>query len=366
MLTAEQLARLQARTKTGLHLVKVDGDKTTACGEAVLTQPAKVGQMKCAHCLKLLDALMRVFREESAKAKIAHAWATGDLAYKLDASQKMIRSKREEMWKPLPPLPPAELEKLPLMERVRRANQSILFFELCARGWGKTFEELVWLLEVGLRTKGGRMLFAAPLRDDAVKTAKDILDMFILTDAPEAYCPKWSAGEAEFVFPSTGAILRFRGVNNEAKDRLRGPGYHAVVLDECGTMDTLKSVLGIVEPIASRLGGKVLLSTTPAETPGHESKDVYDECVARGVAATFTLLDNARLTWDQKAAALMEGVSAEDPADVPAILAGTMLPRKTKTRRERFCMWVVEGDVAIHPGWTDLENDLVVDVQRAA
>ncbi len=302
---------------------------------------------------------------DTLKAEIAATlWTRGNLAYKLDPSQLQIRAAREAAWKPIAPLTPTELAALPIEERTKRANVSIVFFELCARGWGKTFEELVWLLEVGLTTKGGRMLFASPLRDDAIVTAKDILDLFILTDAPDDVKPVWRAGDAEYFFPSTEAVLRFRGVNNESRERLRGPGYHAVVLDECGTMDNLKSVLGIVEPIASRLGGKVLLSTTPAETPGHESKEIYDECFARGVSACFTLLDNARLTWDGKAAALMEGVGAEDPADVPAILSGAMLPRKTKTRRERWCLWVAESDKMVHPAWPDLEKELTAPAKR--
>lgn len=368
-MSAPLLILVRARSP-GPHLVREPTDRITVCGEVPIAPWGKTlspGAMTCKggcgpYSRELAAKMLAYGKSIEAHKK----YRAGDLSGLLDSSQKIIRAKREEAWRPVAPLPPEELAKLPVAERVRRANVKIVFFELCARGWGKTFEELVWLLEVGIRTKDGRMLFAAPLREDAVVTAKDILDLFILPNLPEDICPEWKAGDAEFHFPATKAVLRFRGVNNESKDRLRGPGYHAVVLDECGTMDDLKSVLGIVEPIASRLGGKVLLSTTPAETPGHESKDIYDECSREGYAATFTLLDNARLSWDQKAAALMEGVGAEAPEDVPAILAGEMLPRKTKTRRERFCLWVVEGERAIHPAWTDLEAKLTVRIERKA
>lgn len=326
-----------------------------------MTAPTDAQLRKLAAGLSLEDrAALKAAAEEDLRRR---QWSEGDLSWKLDSTQMRIRAARNAAWMPAAPLTQAQLEALPVAERVRRANVPISFFECCSRGTGKSYELLCLIVETALKTPNARVLYCGPLRDDATVVAKDLLSLFILTDCPDTLAPEWKAGDGEFWFKN-GSILRLRGVNNESKDRLRGPGYHLVVMDECGTMDDLKSVLGIVEPIASRLGGKVVLATTPAETPGHESKEVFDEHVLRGAAVTFTLNDNVRLTWDQKAAALMEGIGGEDPADVPGILAGTIRAKKTKTRRERYCDWIVEGESAVHPTWTDLEPELTVQIEH--
>jgi hypothetical protein len=311
--------------------------------------------------LKTCAACIRRALEEIAKDEVIDAWTRGDLSYKLDATQRKLRKAREDAWKPPAPIPKEELELLSIEERLRRANVPISFYELCARGNGKTFELLVLAVELCIKTPSARVLYVAPRREDAEKIARDLLELQILSDCVPQKRPEWKAGDGEYLFKN-GSILRFRGTNAESADRLRGFGYHLIILDECAVMDNLHSVLGIVEPIAERMKGNVILATTPAETPGHESKEIFEEHQRRGASVTFTMNDNPRLTWDEKARILIN--SGELPADVPSILSGEMLPRKTKTRRERFCMWVVEGESAVHPDWTDLESELTVSVAR--
>ncbi len=304
------------------------------------------------------DELAKATAEAEAQL-IAYRWRSGDLAYKLDSTQIAIRAAREAAWKaPEKPTPGVFLS---VEERIRLANVPISFFECCARGNGKSFELLVLALETCIRKANARVLYVAPRREDAEKIARDLIDLFILNDCPLELKPEWKAGDGEFLFKN-GSILRFRGTNAESAERLRGFGYDLVILDECAVMDELPSVLGIVEPIAERMGGHVILATTPPETPDHPSKEIFDTHVERGASIVFTINDNVRLTWDEKARILIN--SGESPGDVPAILAGTARAKKTKTRRERYCEWVAEGASMVHPAWTDLESELTVPANR--
>ncbi len=245
---------------------------------------------------------------------------------------------------------PGVTAPLTVEERIARANVPVSFFELCARGNGKTFELLILAIETAIKTKDARILYVAPLRDDAEKIAKDLIELFILLDCPKELRPEWKAGEGEYVFPN-GSTIRFRGTNNDSVERLRGFGYHLVILDECGVMDRLRYVVGIIRPLAERMKGKVILATTPAETPDHESTDLYREHSERGAAVVFTILDNPRLTWDEKATILLN--ENESPHDIEGILAGTKSPVHTNTLRERFCRFVTDAGKAVLPEWTD-------------
>ncbi len=290
-------------------------------------------------------------------------WSEGDLSYKLDPTQLKIRAARGAALKPAVVRSQAELSRLSVEERLRLADVPISFFELCARGNGKTFELLILAIEKCIQKTNARVLYVAPRREDAEKIAKDLIELFILTDCPLHLRPEWRAGDGEFHFKN-GSILRFRGTNAESAERLRGFGYDLVILDECAVMDELPSVLGIVEPIAERMGGHVILATTPPETPDHPSKEIFETHFARGASVTFTINDNVRLTWDDKARVLIN--SGEAISDVEGILAGTKRAKKTKTRRERYCEWIAEGSSMVHPGWPDLAHELTVQIERAA
>ena len=235
------------------------------------------------------------------------------------------------------------------------------FFELCARGNGKTFELLVLAIETALRITNARVLYVAPMRDDAEKLSKDLVDLFILTDCPKDLRPEWRAGDGEYVFKN-GSTIRFRGTNNESAERLRGFGYHLVILDECGVMDNLKYVVDLVRPLVERMGGYIVLATTPGKTPDHDSTKLYSDHLERGAAIKFTILDNPRLSWTEKARALIN--DGERKEDVAGILDGTKRPRETTTLRERFCRFVADGNMAVLPEFQEFESAIVVAVQR--
>lgn len=294
-------------------------------------------------------------------------WRRGDLSWKLDETQVILRAAREKALgltsgeAKKPPIASATATALSIAERIAAADRPISFFELCARGNGKSFELLVLAIETALRTKDRRILYVAPLRDDAEKIAKDIIELFILFDCPKELRPEWRAGDGEYAFKN-GSTIRFRGTNNESVERLRGFGYHLVILDECGVMDDLRYIVGIVRPLAERLGGYLVLATTPGKTPDHDSTALYGEHLERNAAIKFTMNDNPRLSWEEKARILLN--EGERREDVAGILDGTKKARQTNTLRERFCLFVSDANMAVLPEYQEFEARLVVSVAR--
>lgn len=288
------------------------------------------------------------------------AWRRGDLEWKLDATQIRVRRAREAAWAPAPPLPPGTV--LSEVERVRRVAIPISFYELLARGNGKSFELTCYAVETALKKPNQRILYCAPLRADAEKIVKDLLDLNILLDCPEDVRPEWKAGEGEYHFKN-GSTIRFRGVNNESDDRLRGAGYHLVILDEVGTYDRLRKTLGIVQPVAKRFKGKLILATTPSEQEDHESTQVYEEhavsVTGRPPAAIkLTMLDNPRWTWEERVQILAD--SGEALEDIPAILERRALPKRTVTLREYWCEFTTDEARARFPEFRTALLEVVV------
>lgn len=306
-------------------------------------------------------------QKEALELEIKHAlWRAcaavkpgATLEWKLDPTQIRVRRARESVWAPPPPLPPGTV--LTEIEKVRRAAVPISFFEFLARGNGKSFELTCLAVEKALCRPNQRILYCAPLREDAEKIVKDLLELHILIDCPDDVKPEWKAGDGEYHF-ANGSIIRFRGVNNESAERLRGAGYHLVILDEVGSYDQLPDVLAIVRPIAKRLKGKIVLATTPAVQKDHPSNKEYERHATKlpwrpPNAIKLTMLDNPRWTWEERVQILVD--CGEEIADIPKILAGEMLPKTTEALREYWCMPVTDDAVARFPTWRQNAKRLI-------
>lgn len=303
----------------------------------------------------VMQSVLTAKEKASVATRMApYAWRVGSLRYKLHTEQCQIVERMEEMFNRKPTGAEGSVERV-------KAMSSVSYFMLWRRGEGKSFTALVWCFEFCIKNPNSRLLYLAPLKKDAEKIASDIVDLFILPDCPLELQPKFDANKRIFTFPN-GSLIRLEGVKNEKLDDLRGGGAHVVVLDECAQMPDLSYLLGsICTPIAERMNGKILLLTTPPREPDEaiQTKMVFDAHVSAGAAATMTLTDGTRETWDQKAR-LLKGMW-ESPEDIPEILAGRMLPRKTQARRELFCLWETDAEKMYVPEWAAKRDVLVVE-----
>jgi hypothetical protein len=269
---------------------------------------------------------------------VRQAWLTGDLAYKWHATQKKI-------------------------DAAIRQTQRRKFFALCSRRTGKSFYFLCRLFSRAIRQPGARLLYLAPFAKDAAEIANDIA-VQLLSDCPEDLRPDYNSQTKEFVFKRTGSILRLKGVNNEHARQLRGGATDEIVLDECGQIDNLKTVVTeVVMPMTMTTGGLVLFATTPPETPDHDSREIYEDLAGDGSSVVFTIRDTPHVPDGEKFVMLKE--LGEDPAEIPDILAGTKSARTTAALREYFCEFRTDASKAVVPEFTpEAEREIVKEHPR--
>lgn len=260
-------------------------------------------------------------REEVRKRVVKTLWERGNLRYLLDATQKKIVAALE-------------------------SSKSRKFYFLCSRRLGKSFTLVTLAVEKCLQKPNARVLYAAPYAKDAKEIVSDIM-VEVLKDCPPELRPDYKQQDREYHFPN-GSIIRFKAVNGEQAQHLRGGAADYVFLDECGIMDDLRYVVtSVVMPMLLTTGGRLILATTPPKSPGHDSAVIYEECAAQGASVTFTIHDNARVSDEIKAEFLIE--SGERPDDALDVLYGRKPPRSTDTQREYFCEFVTDANTAVLP-----------------
>lgn len=264
-------------------------------------------------------------------------WRRGDLFYKLNATQRHIYDAIE-------------------------ASKSTRYFLNCSRRLGKSFSLVARAFEVCLRKPNARVLYLAPFGQDAQKIVQDIA-LTLLSDAPPEFAPDFRTQDREYLFKN-GSTIRFKGVNGERAEFLRGGSADLVILDECGSMDNLDEVVNaVVQPMIGTTRGRIIFATTPASTAAHDSKKLYDECAAQGALSEYNLRWAMQLPEDIKAEQLR--VYGESEADIPLILAGLAEPKTTRAQREYWCKWVTESGQAIIPEFDALaRQELVVPGTR--
>jgi hypothetical protein len=230
--------------------------------------------------------------------------------------------------------------------RTLKASKGRRHFFCCSRRWGKSLILTTIAIETALQKTGARILYLAPWSKDAADIVKEASE-HVLADCPPEFKPDYNAQSREMLFRN-GSVIKFRGVNGETAQFLRGGSADLVVLDECGIMDDLYHVVNeVVTPMTLTRSGRVILATTPARTPGHDSKRLYDEAAKVGTAYEANLLSVTHLTREQKSAAL--AAAGEDPASVEAILDGKAVPKGTTALREYWCSWVTDSGSAVVP-----------------
>jgi hypothetical protein len=209
----------------------------------------------------------------------------------------------------------------------------------CSRRFGKSTLMLMIAVEHCLQVKRALVRYAAPQKSDAEEIATDLMDT-VLEGCPRDLRPKYNRNRKEYVFPSTGAKLRFGGVNGDRAKFLRGRRATLIIVDEAGEMDDLAYVLkSILRPQLLTTKGRMLIASTPARSPGHESTAEARRCQALGEGAyfLFTIHDNPLLTPEQI-------------AEECELQGG---PESDSWRREYLCQFVTDSARAIVPEWTD-------------
>lgn len=204
--------------------------------------------------------------------KVARAWEKGILSWKFDSNQLGM------------------YERLP--ELFKLARKIVLN---CSRQLGKSYFICVYMIEQAIRNPGWQIKYAA-------QTAKQVRKILrphfreILKDCPEHLRPKWHSQDGEYRFPN-GSVITVAGCDRDNAETLRGQHCHLGIVDEGGAIDDLLYVVNdILLPQTLNTGGRLVIISTPAKTPGHAFKQLCDEAEVNGTLLERDIYCNPRLS----------------------------------------------------------------------
>jgi len=206
-----------------------------------------------------------------------------------------------------------------------------------ARQTGKSFKWGSSAIELALQKKNARIRYGTAFQTDLEEFIIPIFNT-ILADCPADVLPKYKKQGSKWVFPSTGSEIKFIGLDKNP-DGIRGNALDLIIIDEAGFVENLDYLYrSVIIPMRRhRPNLKVVMSSTPSETPDHEFKDYCQKAILEGGYFKATIHDDETCTEAVKAALLEECGGVDS----------------TNWRREFLCEFVVDEDLAIIPEWND-------------
>jgi hypothetical protein len=176
-------------------------------------------------------------------------------------------------------------------------NPNVMFAFLCARRLGKSVTLFGLAVEQALKNPGSRILYLSKTTDN-VNEIVDQCASFILDGCPDDVVPEFKVKQNKFIFQNKSEI-RIKGMDRVGGSAIRGVKADLVILDEFCFMDDLKYLIdSILMPMVIATGGRIILGSTPPDTPGHESIDVIQRCEQQGALVVRTIYDCPR--WSPK------------------------------------------------------------------
>jgi len=256
-----------------------------------------------------------------------YAWEQGRLKYKLEPKQKEA------------------------YDHIKRSPASEIFFLLCHRGFGKTFLGSILGIETARKEVAGNILIVSGTLKKLRTIVKPTFEQ-ILRDCPESYRPKYHAQDSTYEFPG-GVMVHMCAAEKGHIENLRG--IHKVVLvlideaaffgDEEDSYPLDYTIEHILNPMFIRTEStpRIIIMTTPPDTPNHPCKKYYENAQLNNCVATFDITNS----------------------DIPQHKIDEQRKRCTDElawQREYLCKWVVDSNRLIIPEWDS--KKYVKEVQR--
>lgn len=235
----------------------------------------------------------------------------GRLDYKLHAGQKLIRQKY-------------------------RSVKNQLFVGECSRQFGKSYLLVTEAIETAIRKPRARVKYATAFATDLIDFIMPTFEE-VLRDCPKACRPKYKVQGQKWIFPN-GSEIKLVGLDRKPNG-LRGNVIDLIILDEAGFMSRLdylyKSV--IIPATTHRPDCRILVFSTPPETPAHEFLDYVQKAELEGAHCKFTIYDNPMV----------------DELTIQRLMRESGGETSTTWKREYLCQHIVDQDLAIVGSWRD-------------
>lgn len=224
-----------------------------------------------------------------------------------------------------------------VLDEVFHKQTDRLFFGDCARQFGKTRWAVAKCLETALNPKihRPRIKYASAFLNDLEEFTVPAFEA-TLADCPRHLSPVWREVKKKFIFPRNRAEIKLVGLDKNPNG-IRGGYLDLMVFEEAGLISRLKYLFeSVVLPMTThRPWARIIMITTPPESPAHESKHFKSKAKMAGSYVLRTIDDNPLLTPERKAE-----IIAEYDSD-------------TARQRELYCKWIVDTERAIVPEWRE-------------
>lgn len=254
-------------------------------------------------------------------------WRRGDLRFLYHAGQRKI-------------------------DEVYRSSKGSLVVLNIARQWGKTYWGASKAIATCLDTPHSFVKYAAAFEGDLTEFVIPAFDA-VLESCPPHLRPVYIAHKRKYIFKHNGSEIKLIGLDRK-KNALRGnTKVRLIVLDEAGIIGDLPYLYSsVIIPLTTHArDAKVLLLSTPPESPSHPFWDFVDLAREAGSYAEFTIDQNPLL----------------GPEDVTRIEKEMGGRHTTAFRREYLCQRIIEEEKAVIPEWRpdyEQEFDLSSDPKR--
>lgn len=247
-------------------------------------------------------------------------WLRGRLNYKLHEGQMLIE------------------------ERVQSSKNQLFVGEL-SRQFGKTYWLVKKALEMAFKKKKAKVKIGTAFQTDLLEFILPAFDI-LMEDCPEDIKPVYKSQKSKFILPHNGSEIKLVGLDRKPNG-LRGTVIDLIILDEAGFMSRLdylyKSV--IIPATTHRPDCRILVFSTPPETPAHEFLDYVQKAEYEGGYCKFTIYDNPLV----------------DEATINRLMVESGGEHSTTWRREYLCEHVTDANLSIISDWRD---DFVQDFQK--
>lgn len=239
---------------------------------------------------------------------IAHEfWHRCDLSYKLHDAQKIVRNKL-------------------------RTSPGKLFVGNIARQFGKSYLMVTEAIEYAENNPNSRIKYATAFLSDLEEFIQPAFQI-ILEDCPPNLKPTFKTHSSKWVFPN-GSEIKLVGLDKKPNG-LRGTSIDMIILDECGFINGLdyqyKSV--IVPATMHRPNCKIIMISTPPDSPSHSFVQYCQKAELEGSYCTFTIYDNPMV----------------DSSTIRELMKESGGANSSTWKREYLCQFVVDSERAIIP-----------------
>lgn len=217
-----------------------------------------------------------------------------------------------------------------------KATQSFLYVSLVARQTGKSYLWVCVAIETCIKKPNARVRYGTAFQKDLEEFIKPIFEQ-VCEDAPRWIKPKYESKGSKYKF-NNGSEIKLVGLDLHP-DGLRGNALDLVVIDEAGFVSNLRYVFSIViAMLRHRPQLRVIMSSTPSETPDHEFTEFVQEAEKEGNLFKATIDDDESCTIETKQRIAKECGGYDS----------------TTYRREFLCEFIVDAELAIVPEWKDV------------